>query len=307
MTECSRSADDSPPDRAGAFRLVSPKVPRVPILLAVPHAGRSYPDEVVGNMRYPRESMLKLEDRLVDRVAEDLAELTGASLLVAHTPRAVIDLNRSTEDVDWEMVRHGARPKARHSLINRRSRSGLGLVPRRLPVVGEIWRGPIEAEELEQRIEAVHRPYHNALATELEQLRDRWGAALLLDLHSMPPLPVRHAGERPAEFVIGDRFGSSCDAMISARALSYLGAEGRPVAHNRPYSGGYVLERHGVPKRDIHAMQLEICRSTYLDNRYEELSARLPAVVRSLAGLVRVLAYEVCHLGSGNAMPMAAE
>lgn len=307
MHEIPPLADDSPECKEGAFKLISYSSSNVPILIAVPHAGRAYSRKLVDSMRRPVETKLKLEDRFVDRIAERVAGLTGASLIVAHAPRALIDLNRSVEDVDWTMIRNGVRSTARHSLVNRRSRSGLGLIPRRLPGVGEIWREPIEQAELSSRIERVHKPYHLALAAELETIRDRWGAALLLDLHSMPPLAVRHAGEKSPEFVVGDRFGSSSDAMISARALSFFGAEGRPVAHNRPYSGGYVLERHGVPRRGIHAIQLEICRSAYLDGDHEELSARFPSVVRLMASLVRVLAAEVGQLGSGSISKLAAE
>lgn len=288
------------------FTLEIAQQPVLPVLIAAPHGGRAYSEEILDNFRDP-DSRVRLEDRHVDGLASEAARETGAALLLAKVPRAVIDLNRAPDDVDWSMIQGGKAVRTRHSLANRRARSGLGLVPRRLPGVGEIWKRPIDRAELDHRIETVHRPYHQALGQSLERLRDHWGAALLLDLHSMPPLRRRHLDERTAEFVIGDRFGSSCDSRLVASAMNFLGGEGRAVAHNRPYSGGYVLDRHGAPKRGIHAMQIEVCRSTYLDARLDSPSARLPAISRLLSGLVCRLASQVAEIGRGKQLPQAAE
>lgn len=288
------------------FTLTASEEFPVPILLAAPHGGRAYPDALCDNLRDP-DCLIRLEDRFADELARQVAELTGAALLVAHTPRAIIDLNRAPDDVDWSMIA-GAKPRRNlHSLANRRARSGLGLVPRRLPGLGEIWKKPLERSELDWRIETVHRPYHATLGRTLEMLRDRWGVAVLLDLHSMPPLPRRLYGGAQPEFVIGDRFGTSCDGALSARALNYFAASGRAATHNRPYSGGYVLDRHGAPRRAIHALQLEVCRSTYLDARLDQPSARLPGMARLIAGLVNALASEAVGLGDAGAFRQAAE
>lgn len=296
-----------PGDGGPAFGLHLPHDTPIPVLIAVPHAGRAYPAAVLSAMRDPDYSALRLEDRYVDLLAREIAAATGAALLVAHAPRAVLDLNRACDDMDWSMVAGGAPGKVRHSLLNRRSRSGLGLVPRRLGGLGEIWKGQIAPGELDARIEGIHRPYHAALGRALETLRDRWGAALLIDLHSMPPLKPRFPGDRPADFVLGDRFGASCDAALSAQAFACFARHERRAAHNRPYAGGYILDRHGAPQRGVHALQLELCRATYLDAALAEPSARLPAIVRLLTGLVRELGDMVATLGRGGALPLAAE
>ncbi len=290
-----------------AFRLeLSPAMP-VPVLIAAPHGGRAYPEWLLDRMRDAEAAALRLEDRHIDTVAEALAGETGAALLVAEAPRALLDLNRANDDMDWGMVEGGAPQRQAKSLANRRSRSGLGLVPRRLSGSGEIWNRRMTRPELDERIASVHQPYHRALGKALDELRDKWGAALLIDLHSMPPLKRRFPNEKPPEFVVGDRFGASCDHLLAARALDFLGRRGRGVAHNRPYAGGYVLDRHAQPARGIHAIQLEICRSTYLDARLSEPSARLPAVVRLLAGLVRDLAACTAGLARDRGLPLAAE
>lgn len=278
-----------------------------PVVIAAPHGGRLYPQSLLDRMRDAEGAMLRLEDRHVDTLAAAVAKETGASLLVADAPRAMLDLNRASDDMDWEMVVGGAPRGHRKSLANRRSRSGLGLVPRRLPGTGEIWRDRLTREELEDRISGIHQPYHWALGKALEDIRDRWGAALLIDFHSMPPLKRRFPGEKAPEFVIGDRFGASCEGVVSARALSFFGRHDRAVAHNRPYAGGYVLDRHAQPARGIHAIQLEICRSSYLDARFSEPSARLASLARLLAGFVREMAACTASLGREGGLPLAAE
>lgn len=289
-----------------AFTLRRPAGAPIPVLIAAPHGGREYPPALTGQMRDPAFAALRLEDRHIDRMADSIAASTGAALLVAHAPRAMLDLNRATDDMDWTMVAEGSPAGARHSAANRRARSGLGLVPRRLPGLGEIWKARLPRAELDARIAGVHVPYHGALAETLEDLRDRWGAVLLIDLHSMPPLPARPAGERPGEFVIGDRFGASCSHRLVSAAFGWFERNGRMAVHNRPYAGGYVLDRHAAPARGIHALQIEVCRSSYLDARFAEPSGRFAGVARSLAALVRVLAGEVADIG-GSRLPLAAE
>ena len=293
-----------------AFSLWRPRRITSPVVLAAPHGGRNYSpdllDAVRPSLRESGEAMLRLEDRLVDRLAMRVARATGCVLLMAHAPRAMIDLNRAPDDIDWGMVTGSDRPSRNAALGSRRSRAGLGLVPRSLSGLGEIWRKPLSSETLNNRIASIHAPYHAALAKVMDEVRERWGAVLLLDLHSMPP--IGSSGSEPsAEFVIGDRFGTSAHDGISAVGLSFFSRKGRRVAHNRPYAGGYVLERHGQPRRSRHAVQLEICRTTYLDAALREESARAGAIARLLAELVTHLADETVALGQPDGLAKAAE
>ncbi|EIZ81327.1 N-formylglutamate amidohydrolase [Novosphingobium sp. Rr 2-17] len=279
----------------------------IPVLIAVPHGGRTYPPALLRDLRYPPSMVLRLEDRLIDLVAQGVARATGAALLVAQAPRAMIDLNRGPEDVDWEMFVREARPASGSATPSRRARSGLGLIPRRLPGMGELWRRRLGSEDLAERLDGVHEPYHATLGATLADLRDRWGAALLIDLHSMPPLPAPD-GRGGTQIVIGDRFGASCHGSLVVAAFAHLAGCGREAAHNRPYAGGYVLERHAQPRQAIHALQLEIDRSRYLDAALIELGAGVDAMVKDLAGLVRCLAERVSDLGDkAGAWPQAAE
>ncbi|ANU07716.1 N-formylglutamate amidohydrolase [Paraurantiacibacter namhicola] len=282
---------------APPFTLSQSGVSQVPILIAVPHAGRAYGADLLARMRQPDLARLKLEDRLVDRIAQIVAANTGAPLLVAHAPRALLDLNRAPDDMDWSMLSGAHDKRLAHRREGPRARSGLGIIPRRLPSSGEIWRGQLPVEEYEARIEGVHRPYHDALAAQLAAIRRRWGAALLLDLHSMPPL-----GPGGAQFVVGDRFGSSCGSFVPALALSTLSRAGYTAGHNRPYAGGYVLDRHAAPSREVHAMQLEICRSLYLDEALDGPGPGLEETANAVTQLVRTLAAEVAARGTAGAI-----
>ncbi|MCK9542018.1 MAG: N-formylglutamate amidohydrolase [Novosphingobium sp.] len=280
------------------FVLFGPEPSAVPILIAVPHAGRAYPPAMLRRMRFPAQSILRLEDRLADEVARAVARETGARLLVAQAPRAMIDLNRAPDDIDWGMIAGNGPP--RPGAVGRRARGGLGLIPRRLSGMGEIWKDRHGEEELSAYISRVHEPYHQVLAHELAVIRDRWGASLLIDLHSMPPL-VSSAPDGAAEFVVGDRFGTSCDGGIVAATFTQFSACGRRAAHNRPYAGDYVLQRHARPASGVHAFQLEIDRRCYLDSRLAELGEGLAELVENLAALVRRLTAQVSALGRESA------
>lgn len=308
-------AGDSPPKQGGtipgsggapAYSLSHPEPSPLPLLIAVPHAGRSYPASLLERMRNPGFAALKLEDRLVDLLGQEVARRTGAALLIAHAPRAMIDLNRDVHDVDWEMFSRG-RPDALGSYTpGFRVRSGLGLIPRRIPGLGELWKRRHEAEELSARIASIHAPYHECLSQTLAAIKARWGAAMLLDLHSMPPLSF--PGGQPApEFVLGDRFGTTCHGSLVANCFAYFAEMRRGAAHNRPYAGGYVLERHGAPLDGIHALQLEIDRSSYLDSSLAEPGEGFAGMVELLCELVRRLAAEVADLGRMTSWSNAAE
>ncbi len=313
MIEIDGQAGDSPRQHGGeipgsngvpAFTLVAPRPSALPLLIAVPHAGRAYPGSLIERMRNPRFATLKLEDRYVDRLAEHVARETGAALLIAHAPRAMIDLNRATDDVDWDMFARAHPDRVGSYTPGMRVRSGLGLIPRRLPGLGELWKRRHEHEDLAARIDSIHEPYHACLSETLAGLRDRWGAALLLDLHSMPPLGFR-GGQPAPDFVLGDRFGASCSGALVASSFGYFAEMRRGAAHNRPYAGGYVLERHADPAAGLHALQLEIDRSTYLDAVMVEPGCGFEEMAGLLTGLIRRLAGEVAELGQLRGGPWA--
>ena len=224
-----------------------------PVLLSIPHSGRDYPPWLLAQSLRGRESLSSLEDPLVDRLAWR-ALGRGFGAVIAATPRAAVDINRSPDEIDPSVV-SGIPPLS----VSDRARGGLGIVPGRTPRHGRLWRWPIDRAELGRRLAEAHAPYHDAVAAGLARLRANNGLALLLDCHSMPP---RRAGA--AQIVIGDRRGTAADPLLAAQAARIVRDAGWTVALNDPYAGGHVVERHGRPGQGIHALQIEIDRSCYL-------------------------------------------
>jgi N-formylglutamate amidohydrolase len=225
----------------------------VPVLLSVPHSGRDYPDWLVGLAKGGRSSLHALEDPLVDELVAGAISL-GMGAIVAQAPRAAVDCNRAEDEIDPTVIRAGP-----ISPISPRARGGLGIVPGRTTTHGPLWRQPIPRYELEERLEQAHRPYHRAIETELCRILDRFGCALLLDCHSMPP-PAQNG----PQIVIGDRYGQSAAPWITAEAVKIVASTGFRCAVNQPFAGGYVVQRHGAPAGDVHALQIEVDRRCYL-------------------------------------------
>jgi N-formylglutamate amidohydrolase len=264
------------------FLRVGPDAPLSPVVLSVPHAGRAYAPDLLGASRVPIETLELLEDRLVDRLVWR-ALANGAGALIALRPRAEIDLNRDEREIDPAMV--APPPSSRALLQSQRTRGGLGLVPSRISGAGAIWNRRLGAAELARRIAEVHRPYHRALAAMLDETRARFGVAILLDCHSMPPRAAGSATEQ-AGVVLGDRYGTSIAPEYVDAAAAAARRFGFKVARNEPYAGGYVTQRHGRPAEGIHALQLEVDRSLYLD---ESLRAPGPGF-DTIAGLIAAIA-----------------
>ena len=257
--------------------VVHPPRGDTPVLLSIPHAGRDYPDWLIEMTRSGQKSLHPLEDPLVDRLAWR-ALGHGAGAVIAQAPRAAVDCNRAEDEVDPALIGCGMRtdPRKRPSA---RARGGLGIVPSRTALHGHLWRRGLSADELEQRLAQAHRPYHRAVARNIEAVAERFGCALLLDCHSMPPLP-----KGGAQIVFGDRYGRSAAPWVAAEACSVAAELGFDSAVNEPFAGGHVVEHHGAPHLGIHALQVEIDRSCYL-GRDGQPSAGFDGVSRLLEQL----------------------
>ena len=228
----------------------------LPVLLSVPHSGREYPDWLTGLSASGKASLAVLEDPLVDRLVWRALQ-RGCGAVIARAPRAAVDCNRGEDEVDPSVV-----DGARRGRVSARARGGLGIVPARTQQHGYLWRRAITPKQLDERLSQAHRPYHEAIEAQLALLLDRFGCALLLDCHSMPPPP-----EGVPPIVFGDFRGRTADAWISADAMAIAVRSGFGAGLNDPFAGGHVIERHGKPKNAIHALQVEIDRRCYLDSK----------------------------------------
>jgi N-formylglutamate amidohydrolase len=290
----------APPPPFAAFNTESAAFP---LLLSVPHAGRNYPPDLLASCRVDPGELVRLEDRYADRLVQP-AIAAGFPAIIAQCARAAIDLNRAEQDMDAAMI-VGTPPT--QIIAGPKTRGGLGLLPRRLSGAGELWRGPLPWSAVEARIDAIHRPFHDAVAQSLSALRQRFGIALLLDVHSMPPPAAsdnRHwVPDAPARIVIGDRFGRSAAGRFAATLMDVARAHAIPVALNHPYPGDYILTRHGRPQHNVHAVQLEIDRSLYLGADLREPCTELS----SIADMVTQMALALVDEAQGGALAQAAE
>lgn len=272
------------------FDLYGPLSPDRPVILSVPHAGRDYPPALLTQARVRPQQLARLEDRWVDLIAHPLIA-RGYSVLVARAPRAMIDLNRHEREIDPAMVTGIPRDIALHS--STKLRGGLGLIPRRLPGAPELWRGPLSWVEVQRRVEELHRPYHAMLARLMGAAREAHGHAILLDLHSMPPLPPPAAGLPAPGIVLGDRFGRSAATRLVTLAADVAAGHDILAAQNHPYSGDHLIDRHGRPERGMHAIQLEIDRALYLDATLDRPGPGMARIRALVAAMVEALAVEM--------------
>ncbi len=257
-----------------------------PVVVSVPHAGRIYPPEILAAARVGRAQLERLEDSWCDLIAAHAVD-AGATLIEASWARAVADLNRGEGQMAPGEV---AMPlRAHFSAPGRKERAGLGVVPTRLADCGPLWRQPIDGAALRWRLESFHRPYHAALADELARTRERFGGAILVDLHSMPPIPAGQPGHG-ARIVIGDRFGGTAGEWLVDQAMASAARLGEPVSRNQPYAGGHIVRTHGRPGDGVHALQIEIDRGLYLSADRTPDSGRVLLLAQWFAELVTDLA-----------------
>ena len=295
------AADDAVANSADSgFVFFPAPVPALPVLLSVPHAGRHYPAALLARCRVSPEVLLRLEDRYADFLISGLTE-NGFPAIVATTARAALDLNRDPRDIDGQVI--SGIPRERPLIQSIKQRGGLGLFPRSLPRAGQLWRRQMPWAEAVALIDRLHAGYHAAIETVMDAVQAQHGAALLLDIHSMPPLALPGCGGRRPEVVIGDRFGSSASTRFSELARMVAADHGYAVALNHPYPGYYLIERHGRPANDRHAIQIEIARDIYLDEGLDQPAAGLRRVRTMLNDLAMALGEEAIR----NDFPLAAE
>lgn len=253
---------------------------RVPFVFNSPHSGRCYPERFLAMTRLDSTSIRRSEDCYVDELFGAAVAL-GAPMLAAHFPRAYLDVNREPWELDPRMFAEPVPPFA--NVRSARVAGGLGTVPKLVGEGLDIYPGRLPLSEAVDRIECVYKPYHETLKRLVTRTHARFGYAVLVDCHSMPAsVRIGDSGMRP-DFIVGDRFGTSAASALSERAIGLLAAMGYTVAHNKPYAGGFITEHYGRPARKLHALQIEINRGLYMDERTFQKSAGFYALADDLA------------------------
>jgi N-formylglutamate amidohydrolase len=261
------------------FEVREPLGNLTPFVFCSPHSGRIYPQCFLDQSRLDATALRRSEDCYVDELFIRAAS-RGATLLSARFPRAYIDANREPYELDPELFVEPLPDWANARSV--RVAGGLGTIARIVSDGEEIYDGPLALPDALLRIELLHKPFHAVLRSLLDRAQRNFGYAILIDCHSMPSAHMAHAGVRRPDFVIGDRFGTSCDLRLTKLIRSIMTDLGYEAQLNRPYAGGYITEHYGRPLRGVHAVQLEINRGLYMDEKTLEKTPRFIALERDM-------------------------
>lgn len=283
-----------------AFIVHQPVALTVPLVFSSPHSGRYYSPSFIESSRLAPERLRRSEDAYVEELFAGVTA-HGAPLIAAQYPRAYLDLNREPYELDPELFREALPDYANTQSV--RVVGGLGTIARVVAEAEEIYREPLTLEAGLVRIEALYKPFHAALAGLLEKTRQRFGLAVLIDCHSMPSATLIGGAQstpRP-DFVLGDRFGASCESRLTRFLREALGKLGYEVALNRPYAGGFITEHYGRPGLGVQAIQIEINRALYLNEEKFEKTRDFARLQRDLRGVMECLAREYPYVAKPRA------
>ncbi|HWA02949.1 MAG TPA: N-formylglutamate amidohydrolase [Rhizomicrobium sp.] len=284
---------------AHPFKIRRPERQRVPFVFASPHSGRLYPASFVAQSRLDPHCLRRSEDAYADTLFGGALSL-GAPMIAARFPRAFVDANRAPGELDPSMFDGPLAVGA--DAPNARVNAGLGVIPRIVRDGAEIYRAKLRPEDAQERIARLHVPYHAALARLIEETRAQFGIAILIDCHSMP------SAAAVPDVVLGDRFGAAASPALTRWAEAAFARSGFGVARNAPYAGGYTTHLYGRREAHVHALQIEINRTLYLDEESIEPHANFGAVRERLnAALNRLTSLDPDELGRAGAAPLAAE
>ncbi len=283
-----------------AYNLTRPDERTTSVVFASPHSGRDYPESFLRRAVLNASEIRSSEDAFVDQLFAAVPSL-GAPLLTANAPRAYLDLNRGPDELDAALI-EGVR-RAAH---NPRIASGLGVIPRVVANGRHIYRGKLTLVEAHQRIANYWRPYHDQLQTLLDESSNIFGEAILIDCHSMPHEALENVGPpggaRP-DVVLGDRFGAAAAGSIVERVEAAFASAGLRVARNMPFAGAFITQHYGRPARQQHAIQVEIDRALYMNERTLEPNENFESFKTLLSGVVA----EIADIGRAADQKVAAE
>ena len=245
------------------YRLQRPEEQTLPVVVDVPHAGEWIPDDVRDEMVIGSRKLRRDLDLYVDQIWECAPQL-GATLLASNVSRYVVDLNRAPDDVSEQTVEGGQRVYEDGYYQDR------GVVWRQTTAKTPVMDGPLSKKAFEERLERFYFPYHEVLEREVERVRSEFGYCVLIDGHSMPSTGRKgHSdpGARRAEIVPGDVDGEACDRTVRWMIEEHFRDAGFSVRSNEPYKGGWITRKFGRPNKGLHAIQIEVRRDLYMNER----------------------------------------
>ena len=265
------------------YRLIEPEALLSGIVIASPHSGRNYLSSVKEQSILDPITLRSSEDAFVDELM-DFAPALGIPLICSEIPRAFVDLNRGRDELDPAII-EGIKPNRQ----NPRVISGLGVIPRVVANGKEIYSGKLSKEAAIERLENFWDPYHSKLAELLDRARQQFGYSILIDTHSMPHEAILNASSsfRTSQIVLGDRYGATCAPEIINDLIKLISKNGLRASRNIPFSGAYIVQKYGSPGLNRHAIQLEIDRSIYMDERKIQKLEKFHKLKNKLQNIMR--------------------
>ena len=250
-----------------SFDVLSPLNQLAPIVFASPHSGTAYPTDFIANSPLDLLALRRSEDSYVDRLFSSAPE-HGLPLLRAIFPRAFIDPNREPFELDPSMFEDTLPGYVNTGSM--RVTAGLGTIPRVVSSGKEIYSDKLQFSEAAQRINNIYRPYHKMLKTLLDNTRQKFDCYVLIDCHSMPSVGDAHdpdAGHHRPDIVLGNCFATACNEYVINFVEKIFEGFGYKVARNKPFAGGFTTHHYGSPQGGLHALQIEINRALYMDEK----------------------------------------
>jgi len=263
-----------------------------PLVLDSPHSGTVYPEDFLPVCDLA--TLRRAEDTHVEKLYA-FAPAMGAAWVEAHFPRSYLDANRDMTEIDTTMLDGPwTGPVSSDPRVLSKVRLGKGLIWKLTDEGLPIYDRPLTVDEVRQRIDLCWQPYHAAVAQAIDDAHARHGYSIHINCHSMPAIAGSHATDFPglahADFVIGDRDGSTADPALSHKLCEHLRAFGYSVDYNHPYKGVELVRRHGKPAENRHSIQVEINRRLYMDEATLALNeadaARLQEHLQSMAAML---------------------
>ena len=264
----------------------------LPLVVSSPHSGRNYPQKFVDASDLTPLRLRSSEDSFVDEIF-DSAPTLGAPFLKALFPRAFLDVNRQPFELDPSMF-SDILPNF-VTTQNSRISAGLGTIARVVSNGEKIYRDKLTFIEAETRINNFYWPYHQTLKTLIDDTKNEFGYCILLDCHSMPSGTNRYKNScrssngRLGDIVLGDCFGTSCHKDIINSAIDILSGYGFSVRRNIPYAGGFITRNYGKPREGVHAIQIELNRALYMDEKLIERLDNIELLAKAMTNFMDFL------------------
>ncbi len=284
---------------AGIYTLIRPKG-GLPLVFDSPHSGTTYPADF--DYACDFSILEKAEDKFVDELFMGAPD-TGASFLYAEFPRSYIDVNRCERDIDIDLLEdiwpEEINPTAR-------SHAGIGLIRRLVRPGVPLYNRHLKVSEIKHRIENYYIPYHAALERTIEELHYNHGQVWHVNCHSMPTQETNSFRASPlkaADFVLGDRDGTTCDLDFTHAVRDFLKGLGYRVAINDPYKGVELVRRYSDPATGRHSLQIEIARNLYMDQNTSKKSPKFSNLQIHINKLIQFCGGYV----GAQSLPMAAD